>query len=262
MSDSVRAPWLLALGEAQAPPSVTVEGRGQLALAQVYKHDFFAHTARYGEGADAVLVKRARRRHAFLIPLGWLGQLVTWHERRVYRRLEGLAGVPRLLASPSSGVLVHEHLPGRALAWGDRVPDGFLEELEELVERIHARGVAVVDLEKPGNVLLGDDHRPALFDFQLAWYWPRALGGGLPPLSWIRGWMQQGDRYHLGKLRRRLRPDTMTEAEIVASRRRPGPVHLVTKAVDPFRRARRAFLRRKSRDGRQHAPGEHGRISR
>ncbi|MEX1024442.1 MAG: hypothetical protein WD226_05130 [Planctomycetota bacterium] len=250
-----RPAWLLALGRRRPAGELRVDGR-DLRLEQVYKHDFFAHTARYGDERGAVLVKRARRGLA----LGWLGRVVTWHEARIYRRLAGLDGIPRLLASPAPGVLLHEHLAGRALAWGERTPDGFLERLEELVARVHARDVAIVDLEKPGNVLLGDDGSPALFDFQLAWYWPRNLGGGLAPARWLLAEMQRGDRYHLGKLRRRLRPDTLSSDQIAASRRRPGLVGLATRLFDPVRRLRRRFLRRVEPD--HDAPGERGRIAR
>lgn len=255
MSASDRPVWLLALGHRDPAPELSLGDGRTLKLAQVYKHDFFAHTARYGSGGDAVVVKRSRRGLA----TGWLGRLVTWHERRVFRRLAGLPGIPDVVEHPEPATLVHEHLPGRALAWGDHPPDGFLEALEDLVTRVHARGVAVVDLEKPGNVLLADDNTPALFDFQLAFAWPRILGGGLPPFTWILRTLQHGDRYHLQKLRRRLRPDTMTPEEREASRQKPGPVRFITQLIDPFRRLRRNYL---ARIDDRRDPGERGRVSR
>lgn len=260
MPESQRSPWLLALGAEGPQPTIRLASGRRLELAQTFKHDFFAHTARYEDDAGSVLIKQARRRHAFYVPLFWVGWLITWNEARVFRRLAGLAGIPALHDTGDRGILAHDFLPGRALAWGEPTPDGFLELLEQLVERIHARNVAVVDLEKPGNVLLGSDGQPALFDFQLSWYWPRVLGGGLPPFTWILRAAQTGDRYHVTKLRRRLRPDTMTPDEIEASRQRPGLVGFITKSLDPLRRLRRRYLRRV--EGEDTKPGERGRVTR
>jgi RIO-like serine/threonine protein kinase len=98
----------------------------------------------------------------------WLARWLLARERRALRELDGLPGVARVIAEPGPGVLEREWLPGRPLCQADRLPRDFFERLEDLVRAVHARGVCHNDLHKEGNVLVGEDGRPALVDFQLA----------------------------------------------------------------------------------------------
>ena len=91
---------------------------------------------------------------------------------RALERLAGLAGVPGLdhpaSATDARGELSREYLTGRPLHEAEQLPRDFFERLEELVRAVHARGVCHNDLHKEQNVLVGEDGRPALIDFQLA----------------------------------------------------------------------------------------------
>jgi len=114
-----------------------------------------------------------------------------------------------------------------------------------------------VDLEKAENILVGDDGRPFLFDFQISWYWPRRFGGRLWPVTLLRNRLQQADRYHCRKLQRRMRPDQMTDEEIAASRRRPFHMRVYSVLTRPFTRMRRRLLNRIDPSQKR---GERGRI--
>jgi Phosphotransferase enzyme family len=99
-----------------------------------------------------------------------IARLLQARERRALRVLAGLPGVTQLLDHRSSlrSAQLRSWLPGQPLALADPLPRDFFERLEELVRSVHTRGVCHNDLHKEGNILVGDDGRPALIDFQLA----------------------------------------------------------------------------------------------
>jgi len=248
--------WLKALGHEPEPPAIELEGR-RLRLERVLKHDFFAYTAIYsGEGAKAVL-KVGRRASFFGLPLGWIGRIHARHESAVFRQLEDLAIVPRFTGRYRAHGITHEYVEGRELRAGDQVDDAFYPRLREGLAEIHRRGLAYVDLEKCENVLVGDDGRPYLFDFQISWYWPARWGGDLLPLRWIRTRLQQADEYHLQKLVRRTRPDLLTREELLASRQKPIHVRIHSALTRPLTRLRRRILNRIDPSRKR---GERGRV--
>jgi hypothetical protein len=104
--------------------------------------------------------------------------------------------------------------------------------------------MAYVDLEKCENVLVGDDGRPYLMDFQISWHWSARRGGELWLMRAVRSWLQRGDLYHLRKLQRRTRPDQMSAEELAASYRKPWFVRWHRKLTYPFTYIRRAILDR------------------
>jgi len=123
-----------------------------------------------------------------------------------------------------------------------RVPDDFFERLEELVERLHERGVAYVDLNKPDNVLVGEDGRPHLVDFQISYRCPAARWR-----VFARAFFRQlatEDLYHVRKLKRKFRRDLMTAAEIERSYERSWVLGIHRKFAHPFQQVRRWVLTR------------------
>jgi len=236
--------WLRALGN-EALPSGFRLGQRRYRLEGVYKHDFFAATARYvGAGGERVVLKLGRRAPLFGLPMGWLGRLVTWNESRALAKLGDLNLVPRLVSRPGPRALVRAFVEGATLGSGVPVPGDFFVRLGEGLDLLHARGWAYVDLEKPQNVIVGEDGRPYLCDFQISWSWPRYLGGGLPPFAWWLRVLQRADRYHLLKLERRVRPGAMSPENLALSRRRPLPIRVHALLTRPFQRVRRGLLNR------------------
>ncbi len=249
-------PWLRALGAEGPPARLDVAGRA-LRLERVFKHDFFAATACYADaGGERVVVKLARRAPLGPFPMRWLGRLATWNEVRALRELGGLGFVPSLLARPEPGTLVRSFAPGRALARGVPLDDAFFPALRDALERLHARGWAYVDLEKPQNVIVGEDGRPHLCDFQISWAWPARLRA-LAPLRWWIGVLQRADRYHALKLERRLRPGAMDAEALARSLARPWSVRLHRRLTSPLQSLRRGLL---DRHGSRGTRGEHGAV--
>lgn len=252
--------WLLALGKSPPPAEIAVDGEAYR-LESIFKHDFFAFTALYRGQQNRVVLKIGRRASFFGLPLSWIGRIHSWHESAVFREVGDLEIVPRFRGRYGKHGLVHDYVEGHELEWGERVPDDFFERLRAGLREMHRRGMAYVDLEKPENVLVGDDGRPYLFDFQISFRLPFRRGKDLPPLSWIRLLLQGGDRYHLDKLQRRCRPDQMTKEQIAASKRRPLPVRVYSASTRPFIVLRRSILnridpakKRGERGGVHHAP--------
>jgi hypothetical protein len=211
---------------------------------RVFKNDFFAVTAMYEGESGKVVLKVARQASFLVIPLAWVGRLLAAREQAALEVLADLEGIPKWIGRWAETGIVREYIEGHPLAKGERVPDDFHPRLRRVIEGIHERGMAYVDLEKCENVLVGDDGRPYLFDFQISWYHPRRWGGELWPARRLRRWFQEGDRYHLIKLQRRTRPDQLSPELLAASYRKPWYVHVHRMVARPLTLIRRAILDR------------------
>ena len=245
---------LRALGKRDMPARIEVDGCSYVHL-RTFKHDFFAATGLYqaGRPQPKQVVLKIGRRVGFLgVPLGWVGRLLAEHEAEQFRRAGGLDGVPRLVGMWGRDAILHEYIPGHALCRGERVGDEFFERLSALLAAMHERQMAYVDLEKPQNVLVGEDGRPYLVDFQISWPWPAGWLARSVAGRWLGRRLQQGDLYHLGKLQRRFRPDQMTVEQLAKSYLRPWPVRLHQRLTRPATALRRwvlAILGSKRPDG-------------
>lgn len=247
---------LTALGRRSLPTQIEVDGR-QYRHVCIFKNDFFAVTAMYEGPAGRVVLKVQRQASFLLLPLEWLGRLLAQREKAALRRLADLQGVPALIGEWGPTGLIREYIEGHALSRRERVPDDFHLRLRALIEAIHAQDMAYVDLEKCENVLVGDDGRPYLFDFQIAWWLPPRWGGELSPARALRHWLQQGDLYHLVKLQRRTRPDQLSPKQLADSYRKPWHLRVQRRLTFPFTWCRRRILQKL--DPRR-GPGERGHV--
>lgn len=130
---------------------------------------------------------------------GWLARRLLARERRALRALAGLDGVPRERGGTDPRVLVRTWVEGEPLSRATSIPADFFDRLDELVLRMHARGVCHNDLHKESNVVVGPDGLPWLIDFQLASLHAR---GGRAYES-----RRRDDLRHLEKHRRRYTRD-------------------------------------------------------
>ena len=206
---------------------------------------------------EKVILKVSREASLFGFPMRWVGKILAAKERAVLRQLQDLPGIPRLVSDWGRTGIIRAFIEGRHLSKGMYVSDDFHPRLRALIGEIHQRGMAYVDLEKAENVLVGEDGKPYLFDFQIAWYLPRRWGGELLPARLFRRWLQRGDLYHLVKLQRRTRPDQLTEEALAASYRKPLVLRVYRLVSYPFTWVRRRILQ--WIDPRR-APGERGRV--
>ena len=202
------------------------------------KHDFFAATGFYADAAGRRAVLKVSRTAAFAgAPMGWLGRWLCRRELHFYRRLADLPNVPPVLGTLGPTGFVHAYVGGRPMTRDRPVPDGFFAQLKALFAELHRRGIAYVDTNKPENILVGDDGRPHLIDFQISWD-----GGRWWPGRWLLRRCQAEDVYHLLKHQRRLRPDEMAPDEAERATRRSVPIRLHRLFATPVRRVRRAAM--------------------
>ena len=249
-STKPRPAWLLAIGTAEPAPEVLIAGRS-FRLVGVLKVDAFALTARYRAqpgGPDAV-VKRCRTQPALGLPLRWLGRRLAERERFFHARLAGLGQVPadlgevRVGGRPEPNAFARAWVVGEPLRRADRPAAGFFDAADALVAAAHARGLALVDLDKTDNFIVSPKGTPHLLDFQLAWSADRR--GPLPRWlaeRWVRA-QQRCDRYHLLKHRARQAP--AADRAAAAARldaERPGWVRVWRRVWRPVILARRRLL--------------------
>lgn len=231
---------LYACGTAGLPKIAFVAGR-QWTLRRTYKHDFFAATGLY-ESLDSLsecAVLKISRIQPFLgVPLGWIGRYLKNREYGLLRQLQSLDQVPQLVSEYGRNGFVYRHIEGQSLDEKPNLPDTFFDDLKVLLRKIHQMSICYVDFNKRGNILLGNDNRPYMIDFQISMR---------PHRFWCK-LLQHEDYYHLLKHKRRLRPDLLTENEKALSKHRSLPIRIHRFLTVPLRTLRRrllAFLYRK-----------------
>ncbi len=200
---------------------------------KTFKYDFFAGTGLYERADDAkddghkqIIVKIYRLRPFFLLPMRWIGQLSVRHEARLYQKVDSIQGVPKFAGLVGKTGFAHEFIPGKQLSKSDAVNDTFFDELEKIIENIHKRKVAYVDLNKPENIILGTNQKPYLVDFQISFThernWPILRNIN----SLILTQLQMEDRYHFAKHKRKLRPDLLTPEDYALTYKRSIPIRI------------------------------------
>lgn len=228
------------------PRTVVCDGR-RYDHVQTYKHDFFAATGLY-RGPDTFAVLKLGRFNDFAtIPMAWIGAFLACREMRLYRLAQDLPGVPRLIGPVGKTGFLHEFVPGHPLGRNERVSDTFFDELLETLKTLRRRHIAYVDLNKRQNILMGDDGRPHLIDFQISLHLPPTGWRRIAPVRWFLRRFQDADRYHCLKHKRRLRPDLLTDAERAEVEQLSVWLKIHRSVTRPLTNLRRRILRRLAR---------------
>lgn len=238
---------LRALGRGRLPQTLNLPG-GPWQHLRTVKHDFFAATGFYAGPSGKLAVLKMGRTAPFMgLSLRFIGRYLCRREMRFYRRLSDLPNVPPVLGQIGDTGFVHAFVPGRPLQKGKPVPDGFFDQLQRLTEELHRRFIAYVDTNKPENILLGDDGRPHLIDFQISWDLHEL--GDNPLNRWILHRLQREDIYHLAKHKKRLRPDELQPGELELATRQSALIRLHRLVTRPYFILRRGTMRLLHRRG-------------
>jgi hypothetical protein len=209
----------------------------------ILKHDSWAATAVYEHG-DSRIVCKFNRRHPILgLPVPWLGPWLASREARMFQRLASDPNVPagcgpvHVDGRVARHAVAHKFIPGRTLLELGAPSREAIQELQGLLTRLKQNGIAYVDLHKLDNILVADDGKPYLIDFQISVRLPRVW-----PLTWLLHYLHQLDRYHLLKHVSRLRPELCDEREHRWVKRKPWLIRAHRCMSIPFRQIRRALF--------------------
>ena len=173
----------------------------------------------------------------------WLGRLLARREARMLKLLADEPNVPsgcgsvRVRGRKAPTAVAHQFVPGRPLCRDDVIDTEFFHELDRLIQELHRRGIAYVDLHKRENILVGDDGHPHLIDFQISVRLTRRW-----PLVWLLQMLQGSDCYHLAKHRYmqfQHQPGTRIQREFLSL---PWWIRLHRTMTRPFRKMRRRML--------------------
>lgn len=98
----------------------------------------------------------------------WLARRLLAREARALLALVGTDGVPQLI-SVSANRLERDYIVGVPMQEGKPGKIEYFHAAASLLRNLHRRGVVHNDLAKEPNLLVGQDGKPAIIDFQLAW---------------------------------------------------------------------------------------------
>ena len=109
-------------------------------------------------------------------PSGWgplkaLSNAAIRREADVYRRLQGIPGIPQCFGCLNDRYLVLEHIPGDTLhALENELMnrETFFAKLLETLRLMHDASVAHGDLKRKKNILVGPHEQPYVIDFGIA----------------------------------------------------------------------------------------------
>jgi RIO-like serine/threonine protein kinase len=134
----------------------------------------------------------------------WLAKYLLRREAKALAALDGIDGVPRLLHVDREK-LVRSYIIGKPMHRARPGDIDWFVAASRLLRRIHCAGVSHNDLAKEPNLLVRDDGKPGIIDFQLAWH-----SRGRGRLFRIAA---HQDIRHLLKHKRTYRADRLTQRE-------------------------------------------------
>jgi predicted Ser/Thr protein kinase len=227
---------MYACGRVELPQQINCKGK-TWELEKIFKHDFFACTGRYlCEQTQERIVLKIGRLQSFLgIPCAWIGRFLRNREIQILKQLQDIDQFPNIIKLYGRNGVIYRYIEGKTPDEKPSVPDDFFDQLQSLLETIHQRNICYLDMNKRGNILVGQDGRPYVIDFQISMFlsakWCRRL----------RETFQKEDFYHLLKHKRKLRPDLLTEEEHI---KQPSILIRLHRIIAyPFQKLRRPILR-------------------
>jgi RIO-like serine/threonine protein kinase len=174
----------------------------QASQSRLLKKDVFGRTDLIATAAGAT-IRRDAATAAF--PFRWIAAALLAREARALAVLEGLDGVPGLIAVRQK-ILERQFIDGQPMQEGKPRDISYFHAAAKLLRQLHRRGVVHNDLAKEPNFLLTRNGGAAIVDYQLSWFTPRR--GRLFRL------LAREDIRHLLKHKRTYCPAHLTTREI------------------------------------------------
>jgi RIO-like serine/threonine protein kinase len=141
-----------------------------------------------------------------------IGRFLVWREKKAYKRLEGFSGVPALFSSIRGIALVIEEIQGADIGSINikNLDEKFFRDLENLIDRIHDRGIVHCDLKRAPNIMIGNDGNIYIID------WAASISKSefnFFPLNLIYKRFVQDDLNAIIKIRLKWQPDSVNPEE-------------------------------------------------
>lgn len=199
------------------PTQATIDG-DVYRFEKILKDDFFSVNVLYkNDSGRRYVLKLSDFRFLLGLLFRPFAMLMSSHEYKIYNMVADLEGVPAL--GPRHGLrgYYHEFVEGKTLhelPRGSGLPDDFFDRLRILIDQIHTRRIFYLDLNKQGNIILGEDGRPYLIDYQICMRFRARRGWYGRRMDRIFKRLIQEDIYHLYKHKKRFQPDRITPEEL------------------------------------------------
>jgi predicted Ser/Thr protein kinase len=94
-----------------------------------------------------------------------LGLWLIRKEWKIYLRLKGIQGIPDGVVRIDRFAFAMEFVEGRPIERQETLAPAFFPDLERMLKEIHGRGVVHLDLRHKGNILVSEEGKPYLIDF-------------------------------------------------------------------------------------------------
>lgn len=100
----------------------------------------------------------------------FVGMIVTKREAFIYKKLQGIQGIPKCYGLIDRYAIAIEYIPGRngEELIGENFSPSFFDKMREVIDTVHNRGVVLCDRRNVKNILMREDGRPYLIDFATA----------------------------------------------------------------------------------------------
>jgi len=224
------------------PEHVTIEGDIYF-FEKILKEDFFSINVLYKNRTGVRYVLKVSGFNFILGSL--LRPLAIFFSRReykIYRMIRDIEGIPTL--GPRCGLsgYFHRFVEGKTLhelGEGAELPEEFFSKLMEIIGKLHERRIFYLDLNKRGNIILGDDLKPYLIDFQVSMHFKKRRGVWGRLSDRIFNSLIREDIYHVYKHKRNFQPHLMTAEEDQLAQRTHFNVWLNRYCGNPYRRLKR-----------------------
>lgn len=200
-------------------PEKTIIKGETYTFEKTLKDDFFSVNVLYKNDQDRRFVlKLSDFRFIFGLLFRPFAILMSAHEYKIYQMVADIEGVPELGPRLGWRGYFHEYIEGKTLHEltdaPEMLPENFFDDLLKIVRQVHERRIFYLDLNKTGNVIMANDGRPYLIDYQICQHFKKRhnFWGKLSDKIFNR--LIQEDIYHVYKHKKRFQKHLMNAAEL------------------------------------------------
>ncbi|MCD6292642.1 MAG: hypothetical protein J7M09_04190 [Deltaproteobacteria bacterium] len=160
------------------------------------------------EHKEQSLVAKDFREKAWIARYLW-GPLNIGYEKFLLNKLSGVARIPQVIGLEDYNCLLISRIDGDEIKkCSHLMASDFFDQLLNIADEIHARGVLHLDLGHKSNIMVDHDGNPAIIDFNVSLY--------LPPNPFFRPLiclLAKIDRYSILRLKVKFRPQDASPSE-------------------------------------------------